>query len=89
MKEKRKSTWQDSYFFDKSFVDRERSCVHVPVNMPKIKGVVDGDIEDSYVLEEVKKKYPEFIFMGGQDLISDESGVKEYLFFYRIRPNVE
>ena len=82
MKPTEKSSGQDAYFIDESFVDEKKHCVHVPVTMPKIKGVLDIDIEDERPLAEIKKKYSKLVFTGRQDTISDEKGINEYLFFF-------
>jgi len=75
---------ENIYFFDKSFIDKEKKCVHVPVKMPKVKGVLDIDIEIFSPFETICKKYPDLDFNSNKwDTLSDDNGVKEYLFYFK------
>lgn len=82
MGKKQKSTWQDSYIMNKSFIDEKEHCIHLPVNMPKIKGVNDISYDTDYMFLDIKKMYPKLNFSGKWSTKSSEDGVNEYLFFY-------
>ncbi len=76
---------QDLYFIEKSFIDQENKCIHVPVKMPKIKGVPDVNIEiiDNIMLElQNKFKDENLTFTGEWGTPPNEGGIEEYLFFY-------
>jgi len=74
---------EDAFFIDKSFIEKGKNCVHVPANIPKMKGVSDIKTDIDELESNVHKKYSELTFTGLWGTAPDEKGIDEYLFFFK------